>query len=367
MKRIISCLASLLVASATAVAMISSAAATNPNKDPNGDGVLDVSDATYIYQTLGGRYNPSDLTQLDLDDNGVVSDVDALRAQYYDAGVIILGIPNNLMRAASYASQTYVAFDAKTGRQTKDYMLQVQNSNNARSNGNESIVDGRVEDWSNRGVAKIITNENGESYLGSGFVVDKHTIATAAHLVYDTTINTACTVSSIMLFDGSAEDNVTVTPVEYHLPTAYTMSASSASGKNYDFALITVKEDLSDYMSFNLGMVTSLAVTNHLPIVVAGFPGKVTSGTGNNAGTHTEYISYGMIKSLEAKRMSYTADTSGGNSGGPIYTVEELNGKTYYTVVGIHTTSADETEANSGVRFTPLNLKFFLSNPNIEY
>ncbi len=367
MKKFISSFVSSLVASTAAVAMVTSGA-FNPNKDPNGDGMLDFSDATYIYQCLGGNYKPSDLTQLDIDDNGVVSDVDAMYAQMYDAGLIHSETSDNLMRAASYASLSYVGFDANTGMWIKDYMLEVQNSNNTRSGeSTESIVDGRVEDWSNRGVAKILVDENGSGYLGSGFVVDKHTIATAAHMVYNNTYKTARTVSDILLFDENGNDR-SFTPVEYHIPAAYRMGGNSNSVSGYDFALITVEEDLSDYMSFNLGMVTPLAATRNLPIAIAGFPGSVAGGTGNSDTQHVEYVSYGAIKSLDAKVIHHTADSSGGNSGGPIYTIEELNGKTYYTVVGIHTTGADyETQVNGGVRFDALNLKFFLSNPNIEY
>ena len=44
--------------------------------------------------------------------------------------------------------------------------------------------DTRVVDFSKSGVVKInFTASNGESYWGTGFVVDEHTIATAAHCV----------------------------------------------------------------------------------------------------------------------------------------------------------------------------------------
>ncbi len=60
----------------------------NKNKDPNGDGRLTIADSTCILQCLSGRYPSSDYYQLDMDDNGIVSYVDALLIQMFDAGVI---------------------------------------------------------------------------------------------------------------------------------------------------------------------------------------------------------------------------------------------------------------------------------------
>lgn len=57
-------------------------------KDPNGDGHLTIADAAYIYQCLLGRYYTQDYSELDVDNNGLVTEVDALLIQYYDAGVI---------------------------------------------------------------------------------------------------------------------------------------------------------------------------------------------------------------------------------------------------------------------------------------
>lgn len=60
----------------------------NMNKDPNGDSRLTIADMTFILQCLGGRYVPNDYGQLDINDNGVVSYVDALLVQMVDARVL---------------------------------------------------------------------------------------------------------------------------------------------------------------------------------------------------------------------------------------------------------------------------------------
>lgn len=370
MKKLISCLASLLAASATAVAMISSAAVTKPNKDPNGDGVLDIADATYIYQTLAGKYNPSDLTQLDIDDNGVVSDPDAIRVQYYDAGVEPQSeTPDNPMRASTtVSSKTYVAYDAKTGSRLRTYSLSVTNSSNSRDSTaevNSAIIGGtddRIEDYSNRGVAKIMTPS---FYAGTGFVIGKHKIATAAHCLYDTGAGLGTKLSSILLFDSNGQPT-SFTPVEYHIPRDYELITSYS--KKDDYAIITVKEDLTEYMSFNLGMVTDYADDYQLTVATAGFPLELNNSTQiNDKINHDERLSLGSITKVEDYVFQYNCDASGGNSGGPIYTVEKCNGKIYHTLVGIHTLGYQEEQTCVGVRINASILKFFCDVANINY
>ena len=46
------------------------------NKDPNGDGVLNIYDAIFISKYLSGKVYPSDISQLDYSGNGVVSQLD---------------------------------------------------------------------------------------------------------------------------------------------------------------------------------------------------------------------------------------------------------------------------------------------------
>lgn len=46
-------------------------------------------------------------------------------------------------------------------------------------------IDNREVDFSKNGVCKLVTKQGGESFCSTGFVIDSHTIATAAHCVYD--------------------------------------------------------------------------------------------------------------------------------------------------------------------------------------
>lgn len=369
MKKLISGLMSACIAVSSAIALTTSSA-FNPNKDPNGDGNLTLADSTAILQYLGGHYEPSDLTELDMDDNDVVSVVDSNYVKMYDAGIINTSIEDAAepMAENSTTSRSYVVYNAQTGAYLRSYDLSVRNADTSYNSRNIIGDDDRVTDWSNRGVAKIMSVDEESIYRGTGFVVGPHTIATAAHVVFDTYIDYAYRIDEILLFN-IAGNEYSFTPVEYHFLESY-KSATSQSNEN-DYALITIEEDLSSYMSFNLGAVTDDAFYNNLEIATVGFPGYFNNTLINTANKHQEILSEGELVISQTHGVSnliirHTADALNGNSGGPIYTTETLNGETYHTVIGIHTSSAS-MNFNVGLRFTAHVLKFLKANPNIQY
>lgn len=362
MKKLISGLMSACVAVSSAIALTTSSA-FNPNKDPNGDGHLTIADSTAILQYLGGYYEPDDLTELDMDDNDVVSVVDSNYVKMYDAGLINTSIEETAELMDDTVTKTprvYAAYDAQNGTWLRNYSLRVIESTDTTNTRQIIGENDQVPDWSNRGVAKIRCYE----VTSTGFVVGPHTIATAAHAVFNTTSDSAYEMIDVLLFNENGEKQ-TFTPVEYHIPTLY--EGLTSYHTDYDYALITVKEDLSNYMSFNLGAITDNAASNNLHISTVGFPGYV------NGSVHTEMLSEGSIINVQNINIgeysfSHTADTSQGNSGSPIYTTETLNGITYNTVVGINVASPHNyTTFNVGVRFTAHTLKFLTANPNINY
>lgn len=54
--------------------------------DPNGDGELSISDVVFIQQYLLGCFEPSDLSALDVDNNGIIGQMDVKRIQLYLVG-----------------------------------------------------------------------------------------------------------------------------------------------------------------------------------------------------------------------------------------------------------------------------------------
>lgn len=368
MKKFLSCLVSIGVL-ASIMTSFGASSAFNLNKDPNGDGQITMADSVTILDYLAGIFEPSDLTQLDMDDNDVVSNVDEIYVRMYNAGLVNSSIEPIVEPTAvpPTSDRGYLVYNAQTGAFQRSYLLRVSgldNSNNARQIIGENT---QHQDWSNIGVAKIMCGEPNESsydYLGTGFVVGPHTIATAAHVVFETETDIVRDISDIRLFDESGSNSsVSFTPVEVHLPLTYKV-ASSHTNIN-DYALITIEEDLSDYMSFNLGAITDNAINNSLPITVVGFPGS-SNGMTNSGSVHQKALSEGIITSTAGadndRIFTHNADVVAGNSGSPIYVVETVNGQSYNTVVGIHVNLG-----NTGVRFTPHILKFYKGNSNIQY
>ena len=79
-------LTSLILAGIMAVMSCGSlASSAKPLPDPDGDGELTISDCVLILNYLAGNREPSDLSKLDADGNGVISQMDAYRIQLYVA------------------------------------------------------------------------------------------------------------------------------------------------------------------------------------------------------------------------------------------------------------------------------------------
>ena len=258
----------------------------------------------------------------------------------------------------------YQVYNANTGKYLRFYYLTVEPNDNISTH---TVIgnDERVLDWTKSGVVEIDS-------FGTGFVVDEHTIATAAHCIYGKTINT------IYLFaNNNNKPTLTLKDssiVEYHIPSAYVNCVNSGisgiiESSDYDYALITVKEDLSDYMCFNLGTVTDIKNLKSA-VSITGFPLKVGTGNDekpvNDSGQHNMYTGNGRIFQSDDKRLYYNIDTTSGNSGGPVYVTEVYENKVYYTVIAIHTLNK-VGDYNSGTRMTVDLLKFFNGNTNLRY
>ncbi|MDE5854750.1 MAG: serine protease [Ruminococcus sp.] len=270
---------------------------------------------------------------------------------------------------AVYESRAYFKYEAQTGKRISGYYMLYAPENTASTYGLIG-TDERVEDWSKSGVVKLITTQvdgNGnpiskQQTCVTGFVIDNHTIATAAHCVY------GYKVDNILFFDKSGNISMEITdPVEYHVPRQYTLYKLNDD----DYALITVSQNLRDYACFNLGYVSDKFIGGE--VSVTGFPRKSDDNeifkdddintiyqhkmlTGN--GNVTEFTENGLVK--------YTNDTSRGNSGSPVYVTEKLYGKEYYTVIAINVQRGDRTY-NAGKRMTPEVLRFYKGNPNKQY
>lgn len=278
---------------------------------------------------------------------------------------------NNYSDAAN-SSQTYRVYNAKTGGLLRTYTLApLETDDNSRA-----VIgdDDRVIDWTKSGVVKIMTKSSTTSSIASGFVVGKHTIATAAHCVYYYRTGESKSITEVLLFDTSGNVSLRATPVEYHVPTKFTSAVSDGTYHAIsDYALITVEEDLSAYMCFDLGVPTDSFENKNATVTVTGFPHEYNSST-----KHMKYSGNGKIKKLPDdydydNLLYYDTDTSEGTSGGPVFLTESLRGETYYTVVAINVgdgsyeENGKEYPINAGMRITTDLIHFYKSNKNLNY
>lgn len=288
--------------------------------------------------------------------------------------ILSLSYTSNNQTDAANSRRQYYVFNAKTGVKTGSYYLNpVQSVNNSRS-----IIgnDDRVINWDKSGVVKLRTYyedvavDTTYPYIASGFVVDDHTIATAAHCVYDQIIK------DILLFDDDGNVTLQATPVEYHYPSEFIKHELNNDYKEYqkyekyDYALITVKEDLSSYTHFNLGVPLNSFFSSNSNVTVTGFPGDA-NGT-KNVNTQTKHMMYtanGQVINSNDDLMYYNTDETSGESGAPVYITESLNGNTYHTVVAINARSKhdEHKDGNHGAYITTDLIHFYNKNPNIKW
>lgn len=73
-----------IIASAVSAALIAAACvpfSANAATDPDGNGAVEIADAVYILSYLAGVFEPNDLSALDFDGNGIISEMDAYTVQ----------------------------------------------------------------------------------------------------------------------------------------------------------------------------------------------------------------------------------------------------------------------------------------------
>ena len=335
--------------------------ATGGIPDADGDGRISISDAVAIRMYLAGQHCPTQPDAYDTDRNGIISYMDARCVEMYLAQTWSgNGTGSSSSVEDSNTSRSYNVYNAANGNYLRNYTLSpLASKNNTRG---AIGTDDRVIDWTKSGTVKLMTSTN---YRGSGFVVGSHTIATAAHCVYNRLNGDVYSLSEILLFDSNGNISLHATPVECHVPTIYTTQSS------LDYALITVEEDLSDYACFNLGAVSNSTNVYNQSVSVTGFPSIVNGNVVNTFTAHVKYTGNGVVIGSENERLFSNADTSEGNSGGPVYVTETINGNTYYSVIAITASiginNNNETVSSIGTRINTDIVHFYKNNPNLNW
>lgn len=264
--------------------------------------------------------------------------------------MVFAGIANCTSADAFFNKMKYKAYNFSKNK-TFSYTL---DENDFQVNQRAGLIDDRVPD-KDTSVVQL-------SIGGTGFIVDDHLIATAAHCVYGVDNKSFIKDLKVNIYDENCTKILkTITPKEVHMPLYYSFKGD----KRYDYALLYVEEDLSKYGEFSLSMPMDSFMTSGATVTVSGFPAETASNP--SASCKKRYKADGEIVNIETNdqdyRIKYSTATSGGDSGGPVYTTQTFDGETYHTVVGIHSTS--DGTFRCGTRITTTLLMFYYNNDYI--
>jgi V8-like Glu-specific endopeptidase len=271
--------------------------------------------------------------------------------------------------------RTYYVFDPITGNKISSKTYTLGTLYDTTNSSPETIlgIDNRIAETSS-GLSGVINVQTalGESG-GTAFVIDSHTMLTAAHLLKQGT--KARGGLQFKAFNGSSTpSSLSITPVEYHIPSIYMTSTSTVEKCKYDYAIVTVAENLEDYINFDLGVPRINIESNIVhTLYVTGYGGE---GEGVNSSLiDIKSTGSGLLMSPPSNydefEICYSTDTAPGNSGSPAYIINSDNSK---TVIGIHVRGENTVSKgdllphlgrNSATRITPDILAFVYNNDHL--
>ena len=182
-----------------------------------------------------------------------------------------------------------------------------------------------------------ITAADNSSWIGTGWFIGPHTLATAGHVVFIYAPGTPRHgwVRSIQVMPGRNGNTLpygSVTSTDFRSVSGWMNNGD----QNYDYGAIRIPIELGNTVGwFGFGVYsdsTLLASTAN----ISGYPGDKPSGT--------QWYHARQVASVNSRKVYYAIDTAGGQSGSAVYRV--IDGGRY----GIAIHAYGGATANSGTR-----------------
>lgn len=337
--------------------------------DVNGDNGISGDDALWIQRYLSGSVTASQLqlTAMDVNEDKVIDKTDIYDILYrIAAGGSTTTVYKELYTVPDNSQRTYYKHDCSSNNtsQYTQYSISSVSSTPTLFNQNDplrspiNIGDDEIDNENIECVELIITDKNNNISHGSGIVVDDNVIATAAHCLYSSgnfmksiTVNIYDEDCSVLL-DSFSADTI-------HIPSNY----ASTYDSNYDYGLIYIDDDLSEYKT-DVGVMTDSFMSTGQILITSGF-----TYYNSNIG-YARYYSAGAVELMNPfsnYRFQSAGITKGGKSGGMVYFESSSNPLPNTTVntkstVGIGTHRLTTNNHTRGIRLTTTVLRFLFQN-----
>lgn len=191
---------------------------------------------------------------------------------------------------------------------------------------------------------------NGLSFVGTGFFIGPRTIVTAGHCVY--MHDQGGWAKQITVTPGR---DATITPFKSYTATSFRSVKGWVTDKarNYDYGVIILPKSAaipSGIGAFGFANYSKQSLMKQECLNTAGYPGKTPVPRDRDQPVpppNTMWFDGRRAKNITSRTIIYDIDTTGGQSGSPVW-ANLRNGKKI--AVGIHTTG--DTRGNSATRIT---------------
>lgn len=360
-KTIISGILSLTLCSGMASLTVGAVGNNYYKGDVNSDGVVNTSDLVAMVSFLEGQKSAtgSDAERLDLNRNYIIDNLDLELLK----SILLEDVSTEVVTSVNTAplpnetSVRYRIYDPVYGMVKRTYTINPNTSTVSGTTNARGLIygeDTRAPQDGMQGVLNVQWSW-GEN-LGTAFVVDSHTILTAAHVLYLYEQHVIIPGLKFKVFDQyNVATDVVITPKSYHIPDNFCDSPDSDSDGKYDYisewdyAIVTVEEDLSEYINFDIGMMRSGNMNQQ--VYVTGFGGAGDEDLDSPyvsqhlIGTKSTGVGYLMEDNpYNNYFICYDTDMVGGDSGGPVWVQDMATGTR--TVIGINIFTNIQKDAN---------------------